>query len=66
MSDNYHSSRKLYAIRYRVDSFSLHDSDSGERTATIPATTEQSAVHQFNQKFHDCFLIDVREVGDEN
>lgn len=57
---------KRYQIRYRVDSFSLHESDSGERSVVITAGTEQSAVNRFNQMYHNCFLIDIQEKKDES
>jgi hypothetical protein len=59
-------SNRYYQIRYRNDSFGFHEQHDTEKTVTICAGTEQSALNQFYQTFHDCFFIDIKEVTDEN
>jgi hypothetical protein len=51
-------------IRYQV--FYRKIDGAEVKSAVINAATEPSARNRFNQMYHDCIIINVEEIQDEN
>lgn len=52
-----------YQVYYQNSEQKKHNLEP--KIALIEALTEQSAASKFSQMYHECWIVDVKEVNDE-